>query len=621
MTAGSIAVPTVVPLRPPLLGRSKTSIDSNTKIELSTETRDVDIYYTLNGTKPDPFPRAGVEKCTMKYMGPFTVPAGKQTVKAMAVSKDGVRESGVVTKIFEVEYAPPPSMAPEDDDLEFQDELAKERTKSSIKRAVKNLTSSKTAWTDVSTMKDLTRSGTPGRQSQTGTRFLNSRMSDRSPTRQEILDTSHSEKRQTDRSERRHLDTNSHTARLQREAEYLKSIYGSTDPYTKYTRVPPPEPGIMGTCAFCKYIVPFNAPNCVVCEGPIPPQRQHESNLKAAKSLQAQWLPVTMSPAMVPRPTNDMGTQTVGLFYPSTREMGKQKEKEEEKEAFEKSMRDRKPLLTAVSPGKGYWRKQVDHICQHLKAHAQNDAEFRALIGEPKMGKLLTSTVQEDGYELSLTLTFALRGNKDKFTGKRLGITGDYLSFHTEQDSLTSYRSDSEEEIIETETPKKETKRVTKVKRKPVPKVPPQDQLLLRELGSQGEGSPSEVQRLLDEGSDPNCINKNGLPALHVAVKNKRVDCIPVLVQGGADINRKGPAAMRGNTALHEAIGLGPSGDEVIDALLGSGADQNKKNDKGETAYDLAVKAGFENLVRKLASALGQSHLDKMIRPRTKGPE
>lgn len=36
----------------------------------------------------------------------------------------------------------------------------------------------------------------------------------------------------------------------------------------------------------------------------------------------------------------------------------------------------------------GYWRKQVEHICQHIKAHAQNDAEFRALIGEPKMGKV-----------------------------------------------------------------------------------------------------------------------------------------------------------------------------------------------------------------------------------------
>lgn len=58
--------------------------------------------------------------------------------------------------------------------------------------------------------------------------------------------------------------------------------------------------------------------------------------------------------------------------------------------------------------------------------------------------QLLTASVQEDGYELSLTLTFALRGGKDKFAGKKLGITGDYLSLYTEQDNQTTYRSDSD---------------------------------------------------------------------------------------------------------------------------------------------------------------------------------
>lgn len=48
---------------------------------------DATIYYTINGTKPDPFPKVGVEKCTMQYMGPFTLPSGKQTVKAIGVSK------------------------------------------------------------------------------------------------------------------------------------------------------------------------------------------------------------------------------------------------------------------------------------------------------------------------------------------------------------------------------------------------------------------------------------------------------------------------------------------------------------------------------------------------------
>ena len=36
----------------------------------------------------------------------------------------------------------------------------------------------------------------------------------------------------------------------------------------------------------------------------------------------------------------------------------------------------------------GYWRQQMDHICSHLRAHAQNNPDFRALIGEPRIGKV-----------------------------------------------------------------------------------------------------------------------------------------------------------------------------------------------------------------------------------------
>ena len=30
----------------------------------------------------------------------------------------------------------------------------------------------------------------------------------------------------------------------------------------------------------------------------------------------------------------------------------------------------------------------MDHICSHLRAHAQNNPEFRAMIGEPRIGKV-----------------------------------------------------------------------------------------------------------------------------------------------------------------------------------------------------------------------------------------
>jgi len=36
MTAGAVAVPTIVPLRAPVPGKHKTYIDSNTKIELNS---------------------------------------------------------------------------------------------------------------------------------------------------------------------------------------------------------------------------------------------------------------------------------------------------------------------------------------------------------------------------------------------------------------------------------------------------------------------------------------------------------------------------------------------------------------------------------------------------------
>ena len=51
-------------------------------------------------------------------------------------------------------------------------------------------------------------------------------------------------------------------------------------------------------------------------------------------------------------------------------------------------------------------------------------------------------------------------------------------------------------------------------------------------------------------------MNKDSIPVLHVAVKNNHADAIPVLVQEGADVNKKAPRyglcncgrSMEGNT-------------------------------------------------------------------------
>lgn len=66
------------------------------------ETPGVDIFFTVNGTKPD-WNLKSRHNATYLYKSPFRLPGGKQTVKAMAVDRERTRESNVVTKQFEVD--------------------------------------------------------------------------------------------------------------------------------------------------------------------------------------------------------------------------------------------------------------------------------------------------------------------------------------------------------------------------------------------------------------------------------------------------------------------------------------------------------------------------------------
>uniref|UniRef100_A0A8C3SCH0 Double zinc ribbon and ankyrin repeat domains 1 n=1 Tax=Chelydra serpentina TaxID=8475 RepID=A0A8C3SCH0_CHESE len=75
--------------------------------------------------KPELFRRPGYgEHNTFKYKGPVTLPDGKITVKALAVTKD-CRESTIVTKVFLVEYEPPNILfVDEDNDENFLKDLS-----------------------------------------------------------------------------------------------------------------------------------------------------------------------------------------------------------------------------------------------------------------------------------------------------------------------------------------------------------------------------------------------------------------------------------------------------------------------------------------------------------------
>ncbi|KAI8505519.1 metal ion binding [Branchiostoma belcheri] len=347
--------------------------------------------------------------------------------------------------------------------------------------------------------------------------------------------------------------------------------------------------------------------------------------LPLSGSVSGSWVPI-VPPVLLPKapPSATVATQTVGLFYPSFREMQQREAREAGEREKAERMSDKRPPVSAVSPGKGYWRKQIDHICGHLRAYAQNTTEFRANVGEPRMGKLVSATVHEDGYELSLAMTFALRGNKDVLTGKPMRVRGDEFlsnltegrrrSFHGSSSSLgKSGDPASHLEHVKDLTTLAEKSRGPSRCEWFKPYSLAEDRLLLQEVGPKGEGNAEEVQKLLDEGADPNLVDNDDRPVLTVAVMNNRHESIPVLVQAGAEVDkRSGP---KNNTALHEAVNLGPSGKRAVQALLGCNANSKRKNDKSESPYDLAVKLGDESILKSFASSMGQDLLDKMTKP------
>ncbi|KFP18369.1 Double zinc ribbon and ankyrin repeat-containing protein 1, partial [Egretta garzetta] len=692
MTAGSVSVPQVIPLRIPLPGKAKHEIDTNTLIEIKSDTPEVSIYYTLDGSKPELIRKPGYgEHNTLKYKGPIVLPVGKIMLKALAVTKD-CRESTVVTKVFLVEYKQRNiPLSVEENDNNFLKDIASQASFCKFN----SLSEYKLLYVCSSAV-----------------------------TSQKSLG-------------------NTQVARIQRETDFLKCAHcsaprlsdplahfcqecGSPIPAMPVRHFPHPEGAQMAPCLECRHLVPMNTPTCIVCESPIAPQLQPQTNncikgkvicqecgtgnplhhklcvtcesklpeiqtpvfggdtlspyssqqrktvlcskcnrvnqsdahfcdwcgAKArpppsyftcfkcgtsnrpyarfcgscgvyieppsrvgsqngslAKRFQAEvaWqpLPISLPESRAElREREEKGTQTIGLFYPSSKLLEKKElELISQKQKLEK-MSDHKPLLTAISPGKGYWRKQLDHICAHLRSYAQNNLEFRALIGEPRMGKINSAAVREDDYEVTITLNYALAINKDIHTNK---LFLHYLNTVTEvgdgQDgSMTGsamlhschyvhFLPLLKGRIWPTDLYLHYVKCYWRFSMFPQP----ESRQLLDELGPKGKGRITLVGQLLSEGADPNCLSDRDRPALTVAVLNKHAEAISLLVQKGAEVDQQ--SGLHGNTALHEAVLLGLEGEECIQALLGCNASIEKKNARGQSAYDLAVTAGNDEVI------------------------
>ncbi|KAF6087899.1 double zinc ribbon and ankyrin repeat domains 1 [Phyllostomus discolor] len=537
MTAGSVCVPQIIPLRVPHPGKANHEIDNNTLLEMKSDTPDVNIYYTVDGSKPEFLKRIGYgENNTFKYTKPITLPDGKIQVKAIAVSKD-CRQSGIVTKVFQVDYEPRNTVSSEDNVENALKDSSKQELKngffgSKLRKKSKNA-EDKLGWnvnlrkfldleegerSEPKTMKDLRFSDSP-----LEIPAYRKQSSSRPPTHKSQFPgfahiTGHNNL------------TSTEIMRIQRETDFLKCAQclapRPSDPFARFCQecgspvppifgchLPPPEGAQMGFCAECRSMVPMNTPICVVCEAPLALQLQLQASLcskekvicctcgtgtpahlkycvTCERALPSSQEPLCSGDKAAPVPTlkgetiscskcghrngqgacfcdwcgavpdipacysvcpkcgasnypsarfcgscgiylkylaklsvgnslaladgepgpfaepqsacqslnvtllkadvatkKDVGTQTTGLFYPSGKLLAKKELEMASHKQRQEKMSDHKPLLTAVSPGRGYWRKQLDHISAHLRSYAQNNPEFRALIAEPRMGK------------------------------------------------------------------------------------------------------------------------------------------------------------------------------------------------------------------------------------------
>jgi len=123
------------------------------------------------------------------------------------------------------------------------------------------------------------------------------------------------------------------------------------------------------------------------------------------------------------------------------------------------------------------------------------------------------------------------------------------------------------------------------------------------------------IKELLDRGANKNGRDVNGIPVLYLAADEGRPDIVRELLSRGADPNLTHPGSEEvesGNTPLHTAAlnqrcdhedcNCGRESDylEIVNALLESGADINKRTDRGHTPLLSASGSGSLAAVKEL---------------------
>jgi uncharacterized protein len=130
----------------------------------------------------------------------------------------------------------------------------------------------------------------------------------------------------------------------------------------------------------------------------------------------------------------------------------------------------------------------------------------------------------------------------------------------------------------------------------------------------------TQIIAALARGADIHATDKNGVTALHHAVRFRSPAAVKTLIERGANVNQA--SRRNGSTPLHRAVtqtgapgtaGRGEEAKEIIQLLLAAGADPSITNKSGRTPSDYVtdetIKSMFDNKNR------GPDHARPRVRP------
>src|SRR5215203_1625122 len=112
------------------------------------------------------------------------------------------------------------------------------------------------------------------------------------------------------------------------------------------------------------------------------------------------------------------------------------------------------------------------------------------------------------------------------------------------------------------------------------------------------------LTKLLKAGADVHATDKNGVTALHHAVRFRNPAAVKTLIEHGADANQA--CRRNGSTPLHRAAtqtgapgtaGKGQAAKEIIQMLLAAGADPSMKNKSGKKPADYSKDDALRSLL------------------------